>query len=35
MATKFQLQPKPTFKANVTIPRAGDDDGRAYLYFPP
>lgn len=27
MATKFTLQPKPTFKANVTIPRAGDDDG--------
>lgn len=27
MATKFQLQPKPIFKANVSIPRAGDDDG--------
>ncbi|PRD13974.1 phage tail assembly chaperone [Pantoea coffeiphila] len=27
MATKFTLQPKPTFKANVTIPRAGEDDG--------
>ncbi|WP_447855507.1 phage tail assembly chaperone [Enterobacter sp. WI-ESBL-E8] len=27
MATKFTLQPKPTFKANVTIPRAGDEDG--------
>ena len=27
MATKFQLQPKPTFKADVTIPRAGEDDG--------
>lgn len=27
MATKFTLQPKPTFKANVSIPRAGDEDG--------
>ena len=27
MATKFLLQPKPTFKADVKIPRAGDDDG--------
>ena len=27
MAAKFQLQPKPTFKADVTIPRAGEDDG--------
>ncbi|ELY4544122.1 hypothetical protein SNN69_002875 [Cronobacter sakazakii] len=27
MTTKFTLQPKPTFKANVTIPRAGDEDG--------
>ena len=27
MTTKFQLQPKPTFKADVTIPRAGEDDG--------
>ncbi|MDF3737170.1 phage tail assembly chaperone, partial [Enterobacter hormaechei] len=26
MATKFTLQPKPTFKANVSIPRAGDED---------
>ncbi|WP_318387713.1 phage tail assembly chaperone [Enterobacter sp.] len=27
MAAKFNLQPKPTFKADVTIPRAGDEDG--------
>lgn len=27
MATKFQLCPKPTFKANVSIPRPGEDDG--------
>jgi len=27
MATKFELQPKPTFKANVEIPRAGEDAG--------
>ncbi len=27
MASKFQLQPKPTFKVNVTIPRAGEEDG--------
>ncbi|MEL4885718.1 phage tail assembly chaperone [Pectobacterium betavasculorum] len=27
MANKFQLQPKPTFKVDVSIPRAGDDDG--------
>ncbi|MDF3711899.1 phage tail assembly chaperone, partial [Enterobacter hormaechei] len=26
MATKFTLQPKPTFKANVSIPRAGGED---------
>ena len=27
MATKFELQPKPTFKANVEIPRAGEEPG--------
>ncbi|MBP2157123.1 Tape measure chaperone [Erwinia rhapontici] len=27
MATKFQLQPKPTFKVDVSIPRAGDENG--------
>lgn len=27
MATKFQLQPKPTFKVDVPIPRAGEEDG--------
>ena len=27
MASKFQLQPKPTFKVDVSIPRAGEDDG--------
>lgn len=27
MAKTFQLQPKPTFKVDVAIPRAGDDDG--------
>lgn len=27
MTTKFQLQPKPTFKVNVSIPRAGEEDG--------
>lgn len=33
MATKFQLQPKPTFKADVKIPRAGDDDGMLTFTF--
>ncbi|ELQ6264054.1 phage tail assembly chaperone [Cronobacter sakazakii] len=27
MTTRFTLQPKPTFKADVKIPRAGDEDG--------
>lgn len=27
MAAKFQLQPKPVFKAHVNIPRAGEEDG--------
>lgn len=27
MAMKFTLNPNPTFKCAVTIPRAGDDDG--------
>ena len=27
MATKFELQPKPTFKADVEIPRAGEAPG--------
>ncbi|HAV1813136.1 TPA: hypothetical protein JG921_004433 [Enterobacter hormaechei subsp. steigerwaltii] len=33
MATKFTLQPKPTFKANVSIPRAGDEDGLLTFTF--
>lgn len=33
MAAKFQLQPKPTFKADVTIPRAGEDDGMLTFTF--
>lgn len=33
MATKFSLQPKPTFKANVLIPRAGDTDGELTFTF--
>lgn len=27
MTVKFMLQPDPTFKANVNIPRPGQDDG--------
>ncbi|HAV1970652.1 TPA: hypothetical protein JG946_000949 [Enterobacter hormaechei subsp. steigerwaltii] len=27
MATKFTLNPKPTFKLSVSIPRPGEDDG--------
>lgn len=27
MTAKFQLQPNPTFKVDVSIPRAGQEDG--------
>lgn len=33
MASKFQLQPKPTFKVDVSIPRAGDEDGVITIIF--
>ncbi|NUU68424.1 hypothetical protein HQN64_20270 [Enterobacteriaceae bacterium BIT-l23] len=33
MSTKFTLQPKPTFKANVKIPRAGAEDGELTITF--
>lgn len=33
MAAKFQLQPKPTFKATVSIPRPGEDDGELTFTF--
>ncbi|VYU55938.1 hypothetical protein [Metakosakonia massiliensis] len=33
MAPKFLLQPKPTFKADVTIPRAGEEDGKLTFTF--
>lgn len=33
MSTKFSLQPKPTFKALVKIPRAGDVDGELTFTF--
>lgn len=33
MASKFTLQPNPTFKANVKIPRAGDEDGELTFTF--
>ena len=33
MAAKFTLQPNPTFKANVKIPRAGDEDGELTFTF--
>lgn len=31
MATKFTLNPKPTFKLPVSIPRPGEDDGLVTL----
>jgi len=31
MATKFTLNPNPTFKIDVTIPRPGQDDGKVSL----
>nr|WP_154325039.1 phage tail assembly chaperone [Pantoea sp. 201603H] len=31
MATKFSLNPNPTFKVTVTIPRPGQDDGTVTL----
>lgn len=33
MSTKFSLQPKPTFKATVKIPRPGDADGELTFTF--
>ncbi|MGC0890450.1 phage tail assembly chaperone [Pantoea agglomerans] len=33
MSTKFTLQPKPTFKAVVSIPRAGEEDGQLTFTF--
>ncbi|URC22429.1 tail assembly protein [Serratia phage vB_SmaM-Susuwatari] len=33
MASPFSLTPKPTFKAVVTIPRRGDDDGMVTFTF--
>jgi len=33
MSTKFTLQPKPTFKAVVSIPRPGDEDGKLTITF--
>lgn len=33
MATKFRLQPNPTFKADVSIPRAGEEDGKLTFTF--
>ncbi|BBQ83451.1 hypothetical protein WP3W18E02_19800 [Klebsiella sp. WP3-W18-ESBL-02] len=33
MATKFTLQPAPTFKADVKIPRAGAEDGELTFTF--
>lgn len=33
MSTKFTLHPKPTFKATVSIPRAGEEDGQLTFTF--
>ncbi|WP_034913034.1 phage tail assembly chaperone [Erwinia sp. 9145] len=33
MASKFQLHPNPTFKADVKIPRAGEEDGIVTFTF--
>lgn len=33
MTAKFQLQPKPTFKATVSIPRPGEADGELTFTF--
>lgn len=33
MTTTFTLQPKPTFKAVVSIPRAGEADGQLTFTF--
>ncbi|WP_426448136.1 phage tail assembly chaperone [Siccibacter colletis] len=33
MPTKFTLQPKPTFKTTVKIPRPGEDDGELTFTF--
>lgn len=33
MTTMFKLQPNPTFKATVSIPRAGEKDGQLTLTF--
>jgi len=33
VTTVFTLQPKPTFKATVSIPRAGEDDGQLTVTF--
>lgn len=33
MATKFSLNPNPTFKVDVAIPRAGEEDGALTFTF--
>lgn len=33
MTAKFQLQPKPTFKTTVSIPRPGESDGELTFTF--
>lgn len=33
MSAKFELQPKPIFKADVSIPRAGEEDGKLTFTF--
>lgn len=33
MSSEFQLQPKPKFKATVSIPRPGEDDGKLTFTF--